>query len=128
RLASARIGHYRMSLDTFVEPYIRPQENANRTGIRWMQLTDPEGQGIRITSVGQPLECSAWPYDQATLEAARHTTDLTPSGTITLNIDQAQMGVGGTDTWTIKAAPLPVYRLPARPGQYTFQLDPIRIP
>ncbi|MEZ5032726.1 MAG: glycoside hydrolase family 2 TIM barrel-domain containing protein [Saprospiraceae bacterium] len=128
RLASARIGHYRMALDTFVEPYIRPQENANRTGIRWMQLTDSDGQGIRITSVGQPLECSAWPYDQATLEAARHTTDLTPSGTITLNIDQAQMGVGGTDTWTIKAAPLPVYRLPARPGQYTFQLDPIRIP
>lgn len=39
---------------------------------------------------------------------------------VTLNIDLAQMGVGGDDSWG--ALPLPWYRLPLQPYRYGFRL------
>lgn len=47
-----RVGIYETSLlDDWVD-YSRPQENGNRSGIRWMELTDGGGAGLRIEALG----------------------------------------------------------------------------
>ena len=30
-------------------PYVRPQENGTRTDIRWMTLTDEDGNGLMLS-------------------------------------------------------------------------------
>ena len=76
--------------------YMRPQENGNRTGIRWLQVHDQEGKGFRVTDQGgEFLHFSAWPFSQEDLEAARHIHELKFGDFITVNIDLKQRGVGG---------------------------------
>jgi beta-galactosidase len=40
---AARIGRYRLSIDEMQTPYVKPQENGNRTGVRWAGISGPGG-------------------------------------------------------------------------------------
>jgi beta-galactosidase len=57
------------------------------------------------------------------LERAEHTFELPARGTITLNIDYKQMGVGGDNSWG--ARPHPEYTLPASAYAYRFRMTPL---
>lgn len=52
----------------------------------------------------------------------RHTTDVVPRDLISLNLDLAQMGVGGDDSWG--AMPLDRYRLLEPSYRYQFRIRP----
>src|SRR5699024_5678080 len=43
RNEGAAIGRYSGTVEELVSPYVRPQENANRTGVRWFSLTNDRG-------------------------------------------------------------------------------------
>ena len=79
--------------------YVEPGEQGYRTGCRWIAFTNAAGREIRITALNAPVGFNAWPYTQAALEQARHQYDLKAGEAITVNIDAAQMGVGGDDSW-----------------------------
>jgi beta-galactosidase len=68
---------------------------------------------------------SAWPYTDENIQQAKHTNKLKESGYLTVNIDLIQMGVGGNDSWSDVAAPLPQYQIPAKNYTYSFYLLPI---
>jgi len=103
-----------------------PQENANRTGIRWSALTNAEGRGLMAVALAQPLSVSAWPCTQEALEAARHLNDLPVRDFVTWNHDLVQRGVGGDNSWG--AQPLAPYRPPCRPYDYEFLLRLSSVP
>jgi len=103
--------------------YVLPQENANKTDVRWIRLTNKDGIGL--LAVGMPLlSASAWPYTMQDLGNAKHINELPQRDTITVNLDYKQMGIGGDDGWTPKARAHPEYRLPAKPYSYSFRLRP----
>ncbi|HEY4149429.1 MAG TPA: glycoside hydrolase family 2 TIM barrel-domain containing protein [Chitinophagaceae bacterium] len=115
---------YSLPLPEFMEPYVVPQENGNRTDVRWMRLWDStRGDGLLVVA-DSLLSMSAWPYTEANIVAARHTNKLKDAGYITLNIDLLQMGVGGNDSWSEVSQPLPQYMVPAKPYHYAFYLLP----
>ena len=118
------VGVYEMKIDQFMEPYVVPQENGNRTDVRWMFLHNEAKQGMLVLA-DSLLSMSAWPFTEENIQAARHTNKLKKSGYITLNIDLIQMGVGGNDSWSDVAAPLDQYQVPARDYNYTFYLTQI---
>ena len=121
RKTGAAVGVYSGSVEELIHNYVRPQENSNRTDIRWMTLTNKDGTGL--LAVGMPLlSASAWPYMMVDLERARHINELPRRDTITVNLDYKQMGVGGDDGWG--ARPHPEYRLPCKPYSYSFRLRP----
>jgi len=120
------VGIYSLSIDDFIEPYVYPQENANRTDVRWMFLADRQNNGLLIVA-DSLLSMSAWPYTEAQIVAAKHTSNLKDAGFITLNIDLIQMGVGGNDTWSDVSQPLDAYQIPARDYAYGFYLLPVKI-
>ena len=104
-----------------VHLYVRPQENGNKTDVRWVALTNRDGVGL--IAVGMPLlNVSAWPFTMADLEKAQHTNELPTRDTITVNLDHAQMGIGGDNGWG--AFTHPQYLLPPKPYTYTFRLKP----
>jgi beta-galactosidase len=122
RAASAFVSRYHTQVEKFTHNYTRPQENGNRTDVRWMALADESGKGLLFT--GEPLlSVSAWPYTQAELQSAMHTNELPALKMVTVNIDAAQMGVGGDDSWG--ALPYPEYSLPASQRSYSFTIRPI---
>ena len=123
RKTGGAVGIYSGKVADLVHPYVRPQENANRTDVRWVTLTNSQGAGLRVVGISGPLSVSAWPYTQADLAAARHTHELPTRDTITVNIDHKQMGVGGDNSWG--ARPHAEYLLPAKKYTYSFKLQAV---
>jgi beta-galactosidase len=127
RNTSAFIGRYESTVTDQYFPYIRPQENGYKTDVRWVTLTNQQGQGLLIT--GMPLiSMSALHYsiddlDQGTKQNYRHTIDLIPQDYVEVNIDFKQQGVGGIDSWGAK--PLPQYQIPSQHYSYSYRMRPL---
>jgi beta-galactosidase len=116
---------YSQNVFDFMEPYAVPQENGNRTDVRWMFLSGKNNEGLLIVA-DSLLSMSAWPYTEENIGQAKHTIDLKDAGYITLNIDLIQMGVGGNDSWSDVAAPLEKYQIPSGNYRYRFYLRPFK--
>ncbi|HEY6505338.1 MAG TPA: glycoside hydrolase family 2 TIM barrel-domain containing protein [Chitinophagaceae bacterium] len=117
-------GIYSQDIYDFMEPYVVPQENGNRTDVRWMYLSDPKTKDGLLIVADSLLSMSAWPYTEENIQSAKHTNKLKDAGYITLNIDLVQMGVGGNDSWSDVAAPLEQYQIKAQSYQYSFYIFP----
>jgi beta-galactosidase len=117
RLA-ARVGRHAMAVDAMQTPTVMPQENGNRSQVRWADLTGPGTPGLRIE--GRPhVELTVRRWSSEDLDAARHQADLRPRDRVFVNADLAQHGVG---TGACGPAVLEPYRLEARPATYAFAL------
>lgn len=69
----------------------------------------------------EPLNCSVWRATEQQIEAAAHLNELPVNPDYyTFNIDYVQAGVGGTDSWSIKARPADAYRLIKKNYSYSF--------
>jgi beta-galactosidase len=90
-----------------------------------VELTNAQGFGLRAE--GLPLlSVSARHVSSADIERAAYSIDLPRRREIHLNLDMAQMGVGGIDSWSPNAYPLEPYRIaPDKPHAYRFRLTPI---
>jgi beta-galactosidase len=96
RKTSGAIGIYSGKVDELIHNYIKPQENGNRTDVRWAALTNKEDVGLFVSDIGGThLNVSVWPYSLEDLESAKHTYDLPRREFNTFNIDYKQQGVGG---------------------------------
>ncbi|WP_281227874.1 glycoside hydrolase family 2 TIM barrel-domain containing protein [Flavobacterium aquiphilum] len=119
------VGKYSLPINQFIEPYVKPQENANRTGVRWMAFSTPQKtKGLLVVNDTKVLSMSAWPFTQQNLNEAKHTFDLKNPGFLTINIDLIQMGVGGNDSWSPVSRPIEKYEIPSGDYQYSFYLVP----
>jgi beta-galactosidase len=104
---AARVGRFTSTVDDLQTPYVFPQENGNRTEVRWAALTAPDGTGFRID--GHPhLELTARRWTSADLDAAKHTNELRAGELVWLNLDIAQQGLGSA---SCGPGVLPKYRL-----------------
>ncbi|MDR2753164.1 MAG: DUF4981 domain-containing protein [Oscillospiraceae bacterium] len=101
--------------------YMRPQENGNRTDVRFVQLTREDGKGLRVEGDGT-LNFSASRASQETLDRAAHQHEVTPDPFLTLCVDGFQRGVGGDmPGWAVLHAP---YKLPPARYAYHIKLTP----
>ncbi len=123
RSRSAMVGLYRSTVEKMGFDYVVPQENGNRCGVRWIAMQD-RGRGLQI--IGQePLSVSLWNTTQDALDEAKHINEIQElPNSYTLNIDKEQAGVGGTDSWSIKARPLEQHRLLKDSYSYSFKIVP----
>jgi beta-galactosidase len=123
--AFERIGIYSSTVrDQFVD-YSRPQENGNKTDVRWVALTNKEGIGL--LAHGMPLlSIGASHYTKRDLEQAQYSFQLPHRPEIYLNLDLKQMGVGGINSWNANAWPMEPYRIRGtEPHQYRFRVIPV---
>jgi hypothetical protein len=122
RKMSEFVGEYDNKVADNYVAYPRPQENGNKTDVRWVSLTDAQGFGL-IVIADSLINTSAHTYSLENLYAAKHTPDIKEAGFITLNIDYAQMGLGGDDSWSARVHS--EYRLTAKEYEYSFRIRPI---
>ena len=124
RKAGAPVGIYSGSVDDQYVPYILPQENGNKTDVRWLTLTDEVGAGLFVAGT-PPLEASVSHFTADDLYQAFHTCDLVRREEIILNLDYRQCGLGGA---SCGPGTLPQYLV--LPGSYRFKIymRPIFLP
>jgi beta-galactosidase len=118
------VGLYSSTVSDQWTPYIRPQENGNKTDVRWIALTDRHGTGLLVS--GEPLlEVNASHFTPEDLSVgARHDYQLTPREDVVLRLSHHQMGVGGDNSWG--AHTHDEYKLFAnRDYAYTYRLRPL---
>jgi beta-galactosidase len=117
----ARIGRYSATVSDLAVPYIWPQESGGRAEVRWLELTDAAGRGLRIV-LDRPRQVSVLPYRSEDLAAADHQEDLARRPSAVVHLDAAHRGVGtascGPDT-------LPGYRIPPGSHRWAWTLEPI---
>jgi beta-galactosidase len=125
RKASALVGIYSTTIDEFLSNYITPQENANRTDVRWVEFTDEKGVGLRISKGSNSLlNISAWPYTMDDLVKFTHIDHLPNREFITVNVDIEQRGVGELGEIVLNATE--GYKLPSSsPYRYRFNIEPV---
>ena len=116
RKGSALIGIYETTLKDYETEYIHPQDNGNRSDIRWFEIGKLHIEGL------QPLCIRAWDYGEEDLVGVRHPEEIKRGRFVNLNIDLSVHGVGGADTWGKHT--LPQYTIPAnQPHHYSFVLS-----
>lgn len=115
-----RFGVYQKQVEDFYTPYVLPQENGNRTDVKWVALTNANGVGF--LSCGSPkLNFSAHFYTTEDFEKATHACDLKKREDITLNLDDRLYGLG---TASCGPGPLPQYELQNGAFQFELRLCP----
>jgi beta-galactosidase len=120
RKGSAYVGVYRGTVDEQFVDYSVPQENGNKTDVRWVAIGGEQG-GVMMA--GMPLlNFSAHHYTADDLESAAHSFELTRQSFVTLNLDLQQTGVGGNDSWG--ARPDEDVTLWTQPYRFAFRICP----
>ena len=109
RRRGARLGVHETAVETALTPYLRPQEAGSRTGVRWAEVTDARGVGVRLDAA-EGMEFSALPWTPHEVEAAAHPNELPAIQRTVLRPALMRRGVGGDDSWGART--LPQYRLP----------------
>ena len=100
RANGARLGIFDGTPEGNLSQYLVPQECGNRTGVRWLKVSDKEGQALKFTAVESPFEMNVLPYTAEELEIALHREELpVPPHYTIVSILGAQRGVGGDDSW-----------------------------
>lgn len=96
RKSGADVGLYNANVEELQHNYMRPQENGNRTDVRWLKLGSAYGDGFKLTDVmGAHMGFSAHPYSQNELDACEHIHELPHHDAVYLQLDALQCGVGG---------------------------------
>ena len=111
--------------------YVRPQESGNHTDVRWFEVLNSDGRGLRFYG-NAPMEASALPYLTSQLDDGphkdkawgRHSGDLVAPGITQVHIQQRQFGLGCVNSWG--AWPREEYRLPYKDYDFTFAIKPVK--
>ena len=96
-----RIGRFVSTVAAQYIPYVRPQENGGHAAVRWFEVTNAAGNGLRF-AMGKPAQVSVTPNRDAELADAAHDVEVTACGNTVVHIDAAHRGLGtascGPDT------------------------------
>lgn len=128
RKTGARVSIYRDTVtNMFEDKYVRPQENGNRSDVRWTALTNGEnGKGIMIAAEGT-MDMSALHYTSEDIHKTwndfGHPHQVPKTEDVVLSVDTAQRGLGNAS-----CGPGPLGQYTLQKGQtytQTFRITPI---
>ena len=139
RKAGTKVDIYAGKVVDQYHPYVRPQENGNKTDVRWATFRNHEGTGLMISGF-LSLNASHFTLDDydhgfsdptnisangniRTSKQQKHTIDMIPRDLIHIDVDHLHMGVGGIDSWG--SQPLSKHQIEPKNYRYGFTLFPI---
>lgn len=128
RKDAAMLGIYESKVKDQYVPYLRPQENGNKTDVRWLTLTDENGFGLKVEAL-QPMGVTALhnaseDFDPGMTKKHMHVNDIYPGNHVVLSLDLFQRGLGGTNSWG--QLPLEQYRYANKSYAFSYLLSIIQ--
>ena len=123
--SSETVGIYHTTVDDSWVEYSRPQENGYKTGVRWMEITNGSGVGLKF--FGDPTLCfGVSHYSKDQMESNDYTWQMSKSADTYLNIDYGQAGVGGNNSWSENGLALDAYKLKNKKRTFTYRIAPVK--
>ena len=124
---ATELGVYNQTVTDQFYAYIRPQENGNKTDVRWWKQFNEAGRGLQFVAEA-PFSASALHYTIESLDSGwekkqEHSNEVEPADLTNFLIDKVQMGLGCVDSWG--AIPREEYMLPYGDYEFTFIMQPI---
>ncbi|WP_210469773.1 glycoside hydrolase family 2 TIM barrel-domain containing protein [Sporosarcina sp. 6E9] len=117
---AGRMGVFEKTIRDFGTTYIYPQENGNRSDVKWATFTNLYGVGLQVSDPST-FNFSAHLNSVEDFDNAQHTYDLKERDEIYVHIDYSQHGIGsascGPDV-------LPQYELKTKEFEFSFRLTP----
>lgn len=92
--AQSLVGVYSTTVDEMHEPYIKPQDAGNRCEVRYLKVTDSDGDGIKFVFDDDYFSFNVRRFTQKLLQSANHQEDLRDEKTVAVNIDGFIRGTG----------------------------------
>lgn len=120
RRLGARLGVWEQKVEDQLTPYLYPQEAGSHTGVRWADVTDEDGVGLRFAAE-VPMEFSAMPWSPFEIENASHHHRLPPIHSTFIRPALARRGVAGDNTWGARTHP--EYLIPAEEMTFKFSFQ-----
>ena len=130
RCTGSFFGIWKSTVSEQFEPYVRPQVNGCKCGVRWAEFTDADGRGVRFSG-SEPLFMTALHYTWEDLEFARHRNGqkcfrmpMIPRAEVCLDLDVRQTGLGGA---SCGPTPMSKYRFdPNAPVVWSVNMTPVK--
>lgn len=123
RKESCPVGIYTSTVTEQYVPYPVPQETGNKEDIKWVQLTNKAGKGIRFTCVSERMSGSALHFTAGDLDMASHAYLLKPRKEVVLSLDAIMLGLGNS---SCGPGVLKKYAIEKRPYTLNFTIEPLR--
>lgn len=114
RKSGVAVGMYSGTVDEQHVPYIMPQENGNKTDVRWAALTNADGIGTMAIG-GSLSQTGVSHFAAKDLFGACHTNELTRRDEIHWTLDLMQSGLGNKS-----CGPMTLQQYLVKPGQFRF--------
>jgi beta-galactosidase len=129
RKGNTGLGLFRQTVDEQFHAYIRPQENGNKTDIRWWTLLNVAGKGVKVVAAA-PFSASALHYtieslDDGTRKHQRHSPEVEQADLTNFCLDLKQTGLGCEDSWG--RITRPEYQVPYADYEFTFVMTPVSL-
>ncbi|MBR3594449.1 MAG: DUF4981 domain-containing protein [Clostridia bacterium] len=118
---SARMGRYKTTVTDMHNTYSKPQDNGNRTAVRWMLCSDISGRGL-LFKADTKFEFTASHYSVKMLENAKYACDLVKSENTYIHIDYKQSGVGSGICGPVLD---PAFRMDDDHIDFSFRIKPV---
>ncbi|WP_163101086.1 beta-galactosidase subunit alpha [Peribacillus alkalitolerans] len=117
---ACKMGLYRMSVDDLFFPYVYPQENGNRSDVKWASFHNGVNFGLYVNGKTS-FNMSAYNYTKEDIDEAKHLYQLKKRNFITLNLDHQVNGLGSN---SCGPGPLPEYQLKPKTFEYEVTFIP----
>lgn len=123
RKSAALVGLYQSTVSEQDFPFLPPSECGGKEDVRWLELLDESGSGIRIGSKA-PFHFDVHHSSVEDIAAAKHFHEIPVRKETYLNIDCRHAGLGGDDGWSKNLHP----EFRVQPDTYRFSLviEPVR--
>ena len=102
---------YKSTVTDQYEEYIMPQEHGTKQEVRWMSLTDSDGQGLLFAAPDQMAASAVHFRPEDNYTSAKHTYQFKSCDNSVVNLDAATRGLGNNscgpdvmDKYELKAA------------------------
>ena len=122
RCTAAFVEQYNSTVAEQFVHFPKPQEMANREGIRWAALTNDAGNGVMFVAT-EGLSTSALPWNDVELTEAAHPYQLPASSGTWVHIDKKVTGLGGNSCG--QGGPLENDRVRAGENSVSFIMRPV---
>jgi beta-galactosidase len=123
RKESGKLGVYSGTVAEQFVPYVKPQENGNKSEVRWSSVKDTKGAGLHFQGA-VPFELSVHHYSTEDMTRTDHVHLLTRLNETIVKLDAGQSGIGNHSCGY--APTLDCYLLPARKMSFTISIKAVR--
>lgn len=121
RNTGMQMGIYSANINEHFINYARPQENGNKSEVRWVKVNGDQGYGLKVNS-SKAINFSLRKYITRQLYQASHPYDLEANTSNVLNIDLEHGAVGNGS-----CGPMPMrkYFTTINPDGYELRIEPL---